>query len=163
MTNAAYKGMGALVLGWGEWQALITPQSMNGAFGVPFPNGTVAANNTANFDLQSDPDSDDFSIGMEPPVAGASLAPPQIPTLNAPVIDNQIASGAYVVDPVQQQQSAAVGTALSTRRQPARPPPMRRTLRRPAERVPRGRRVSLPGRRVPGRPGAFGHRRVLRG
>jgi hypothetical protein len=87
---------------------------MNGAFGVPFPNGTMAANNTANFDLESDPDSEDFSIAMAPPVAGASLAPPEIPTLNAPVIDNQIASGAYVVDPVQQQQSAAVGTALST-------------------------------------------------
>ena len=37
ITNTAYKGMGALVLGWGLWQALITPQSMNGAFGELFP------------------------------------------------------------------------------------------------------------------------------
>jgi hypothetical protein len=33
MTNSAYKGMGALVLGWSKWQALITPDGLNGGFG----------------------------------------------------------------------------------------------------------------------------------
>jgi RHS repeat-associated protein len=114
MTNAAYKGMGALVLGWNWWEALITPQSMNGAFGVPFANGTVAANNTANFYLESDPDSEDFSITMEAPVSGASLAPSQIATLNAPVIDNQIGNNVYVADPIQLQESASIAATLNT-------------------------------------------------
>ena len=34
MTNSAYKGMGALMLGWSQWQALISPESLNGAFGA---------------------------------------------------------------------------------------------------------------------------------
>jgi RHS repeat-associated protein len=36
VTNAAYKGMGALILGWSLYQALITP-GMNGAFAEQFP------------------------------------------------------------------------------------------------------------------------------
>ena len=39
MTNSAYKGMAALVLGWGQWQALITPGGLNGAFGENLPDG----------------------------------------------------------------------------------------------------------------------------
>jgi len=114
MTNSAYKGMAALVLGWGEWLALITPESLNGAFGANFPSGTIAAVNTPNVALWADPDSDDFSVDLEPPSQGATLAPAQIATVNATVVDNQIANNDYVVDPVQVEQSAAIGAALGT-------------------------------------------------
>ena len=114
ITNAAYKGMGALVLGWGLWQALITPQSMNGAFGERFPYGTVAAANTLNYDLWDDPDADEFSIGMQPPSSWLTLAPSQIPLFNAPVIDSQIGSGAFALDPVEIAASSAIGATLNT-------------------------------------------------
>jgi RHS repeat-associated protein len=114
ITNAAYKGMGALVLGWGLWQALITPQSMNGAFGERFPFGTVAAANTLNYDLWDDPDADEFSIGMQPPSSWLTLAPSQIPLFNAPVIDSQIGSGAFALDPVEITASSAIGATLNT-------------------------------------------------
>ena len=53
VTNAAYTGMGALVLGWGKWQALITPDSINGAFGEYFPYFSVSSQNTWNWDYSN--------------------------------------------------------------------------------------------------------------
>ena len=114
ITNTAYKGMGALVLGWGLWQALITPESMNGAFGDYFPYGTISAANTLNYDLWDDPDEDEFGMDMAAPEPGESVAPPQIPTLNASVIDSQIGSGDYVLDPVQLAASSSASTLLNT-------------------------------------------------
>ena len=53
MTNSAYKGMAALVLGWGQWLALITPGGLNGGFAVNLPDGTIAPPATVNWNLSS--------------------------------------------------------------------------------------------------------------
>jgi len=42
ITNSAYAGMAALVLGWNQWQALISPQNLNGGTGTPLPNPVTA-------------------------------------------------------------------------------------------------------------------------
>ena len=59
MTNSSYKGMGALILGWSKWQALITPGSMNGAFGSYLPSFTMSPVNTPAFYLSSTDDTGD--------------------------------------------------------------------------------------------------------
>ncbi len=72
ITNSAYSGMAALILGWGQWQALITPQSLNGAFGENFPPNTIAPENTVNFFLDG---SDDPTLSTTAVGAGTVLAP----------------------------------------------------------------------------------------
>jgi RHS repeat-associated protein len=77
MTNSAYKGMGALILGWSKWQALISPQSLNGAFGQPFPLlSTMTPNNTINFGLNNN---DDYTMTLNPLPSGTALAPTTAP------------------------------------------------------------------------------------
>ena len=49
ITNSAYAGMAALVLGWNQWQALISPQNLNGGTGTPLPNNAVSAGNAPNY------------------------------------------------------------------------------------------------------------------
>ena len=74
MTNSAYKGMGALVLGWSKWQALISPQTLNGAYGQPFSSLTaISPPNTLNYSLNND---DGFNISFYPPASGTTLTPP---------------------------------------------------------------------------------------
>jgi RHS repeat-associated protein len=73
MTNSAYKGMAALVLGWGSWAALISPGSLNGGFGEYEPPQTIAPINTDNYDLGYNNGS--FSISFTPPASGTQFAP----------------------------------------------------------------------------------------
>lgn len=42
MTNSAYKGMGALILGWSRWSALISPGGLNGAFAEQFQDYSIS-------------------------------------------------------------------------------------------------------------------------
>ena len=69
MTNSAYAGMAALILGWSQWQALISPLNLNGAFGQLLSVGAVG--NTDAYDLSDD---DDFSIAMTSPAPDTTLA-----------------------------------------------------------------------------------------
>ena len=48
------------------------------------------------------------------PGEGEWLAPPQIPTINASVIDNQIGNGDFVLDPIQLATSSSAGNLLNT-------------------------------------------------
>jgi len=75
MTNSAYAGMAALILGWNQWQALITPQSLNGGFGQP----VAGVGDTTAYDLSDD---DDYSISMTPAASNTQVAPTTASSLN---------------------------------------------------------------------------------
>ena len=80
VTNSAYKGMAALILGWGTYAALISPSGINGGFGEDFPSLTTM--NPVNLDyLNLNYFNDDFSITLNQPTTGSTLAP----MANAPV------------------------------------------------------------------------------
>jgi RHS repeat-associated protein len=51
VSNSAYAGMGALILGWNQWQALISPENLNGATGTPLAPNSVSPGNIDNYDL----------------------------------------------------------------------------------------------------------------
>jgi YD repeat-containing protein len=72
MTNSAYEGMAALVLGWGNWEALISPQSLNGAFGQPFQLLSISAGNTINYQLNND---DGYTLTFNQPASDSTIAP----------------------------------------------------------------------------------------
>jgi hypothetical protein len=67
ITNSAFKGMGALVLGWNQWQALISPGSLNGGFGEYFASYTMTRINALRFDLNGD---NDYKLALSTPVSG---------------------------------------------------------------------------------------------
>jgi RHS repeat-associated protein len=103
MTNSAYKGMAALVLGWSKWQALITPGGMNGAFGSYFPSYTMSPVNTPSFFL-TNPDSPTITLNQI--VSGTTLALDSTPDFNYSTYYNQLFNGNYVIDPTLQSWSS---------------------------------------------------------
>jgi len=107
MTNSSYKGMAALILGWSEWQALITPSSMNGAFGSYFQPDTISAFNTPSFSLVN---ADEPTISLAPPVTGATLAQNSVPDFTTSTYFNLLQSGTYVIDPTQLAWSTTTAT-----------------------------------------------------
>ena len=98
MTNTAYKGMGALILGWSKWQALITPGNMNGAVGSYFPFNTVTAVNTPAFFFSN---LDNPTIALIAPVSGTTLAQNSTPDFNFSTYNSQLAGGTYAFDSTQ--------------------------------------------------------------
>ncbi|HZQ45850.1 MAG TPA: DUF6531 domain-containing protein, partial [Verrucomicrobiae bacterium] len=97
MTNASYRGMGALVLGWNQWQALITPTSLNGAFGIAFPPNTFSGTNFVNYT----PSPDNTSISFNQPAAGTQLAQNNAPNFDTLINYNALTGGFDVIDPSQ--------------------------------------------------------------
>lgn len=73
VTNAAYKGVAAMILGWGNWTAAISPSSLNGGFGENLPSGTFSPANTTTFDLTAY--NDVYAMILGSPTAGTSLVP----------------------------------------------------------------------------------------
>jgi RHS repeat-associated protein len=101
MTNSAYVGMGALVLGWNQCSALISPQSLNGGFGQRFLYfGDDSAGNTVNYDLEDD---GDYSMGMDPPGYDYSLAPDQFTYWDALNDAGDLSGGLTVLTPFEGQ------------------------------------------------------------
>ena len=97
MTNSAYKGMAAFILGWSKWQALITPQSLNGAFGQPlYSLMDVSEGNTGNYDLSEGEDDDGFSMSFDPPSANTTLFPSVTTDFNFQNNVNQILNNGAV-------------------------------------------------------------------
>ena len=97
MGNSAYSGMGALVLGWSQWQALISPQSLNGGFGEDLPDQTVSPINTINYNLQDN--NGDLSIALNPPASQTTLLPTEVANFDTLDTYNQILNGTYAYDP----------------------------------------------------------------
>ncbi len=110
MTNSAYKGMGALILGWNKWQALISPQNLNGAFGQPFPLlSTMSPGNTINFDLNNN---DGFAMTLNPPLSGTSLAPINSSDFNYLNTYNSILDNTYVFSGYDANWNSSVNTVF---------------------------------------------------
>jgi len=114
MTNSAYAGMAALILGWNEWEALITPQSLNGAFGQNLPPGTVSPGNAGNYVLGN---SGDFTLTMTLPASGTTLAPTTTPTIDyqntiTEMDNNQLVLSSF--DSSYQNQVAAVDNSSTS-------------------------------------------------
>jgi RHS repeat-associated protein len=96
MTNSSYEGMGALVLGWNQWQALITPTSLNGAFGTFFVIGTISSTNFPWFQLSNPTDP---YVSLNPPSIGALVAQNSAPNFDTSLFGNQLLAGYYVITP----------------------------------------------------------------
>lgn len=97
MTNSAYAGMGALILGWDNWAALISPNSLNGGFGgEDFPPGTVSAANTLNYDMFDN--NGDYSITLTQPASQSTVMPDEVAGFNVASVASQTSSGNYVFD-----------------------------------------------------------------
>jgi YD repeat-containing protein len=110
ISNSSYKGMGALILGWSKWQALITPSSMNGAFGSYLPSFTMSPVNTPAFYLSSTDDTGDggtYTMALNRPASGTTLVQDAVPFFNDSTYYNQILGNSYVVDPFQQNWSSS--------------------------------------------------------
>ncbi|MBI1176394.1 hypothetical protein GC207_03030 [bacterium] len=110
VTNAAYKGMAALVLGWGEWSALISPGSLNGGFGEKLSPGSVAAANTPNYDLSK---GEDLSLSLHQPANDTTLAPPQVASFDYAQTSTEIQNGVYAYDSVATNWSRSANTMMN--------------------------------------------------
>lgn len=111
MTNAAYKGMAALILGWDQWQALISPNSLNGGFaGQNLPANTVTAANTPNYNLSDN--NNDYSVVLNQPANNTTTVPDEIPLYDAPSVASQTST--FVVDPFTTAWAASVAQQLGT-------------------------------------------------
>ena len=110
MTNSAYAGMGALILGWNQWEALITPESLNGAFGQLFPPGTISADNSANFVLN---DTSDFTVALNLAIAGTDLAAPVTSVANVPSEANEIKIQVVGLSQFQDTQLQLAGSIMN--------------------------------------------------
>jgi RHS repeat-associated protein len=109
MTNSAYKGMGALVLGWSKWQALITPDGLNGGFGENLPYNSITDPNTPNMDLGN---GDNFTFTVQQPAPQTTLLADQVPTFNVQYDDNQIVNNNVGLTPYQLTQFGQEQTQL---------------------------------------------------
>jgi RHS repeat-associated protein len=111
VTNAVYKGMGALILNPYDFEALITPNSMNGGFGGQnFPANTVEAANTPNYNLSDN--NNDYSVALNQPANNTTTVPDEVPLYNAPSVAGQV--GNDVVDPFTTAWAADVSSQLGT-------------------------------------------------
>ena len=109
ISNPSYTGMGALVLGWGSCSALISPNSLNGAFGQALLPGTMSAVNASAFNLinNSDP-----TISLNQPASGAMLASTEVPTWDAQTAFKQLVNGSVVVDSFDSTAWSIAGSSL---------------------------------------------------
>lgn len=96
VTNAAYKGMAALILDWGQWSALISPGSLNGGFGENFSPGTISATNTPKYSLSRD---EELSLSLRTPASGTTQVPGQVASFDYTQVNSQIQNGDYAYNP----------------------------------------------------------------
>jgi RHS repeat-associated protein len=111
VTNAVYKGMGALILNPYDYEALITPNSINGGFGGQnFPANSVEAANTPNYNLSDN--NNDYEIALSQPASQTTTVPDEIASYDVSAVANQ--TGTYVVDPFTTASAADVSSQLGT-------------------------------------------------
>ena len=111
VTNSAYKGMGALILNPYDYEALITPNSMNGGFaGQNLPANTVEAANTPNYNVSDN--NNDYSAALNQPANNTTTVPDEIASYDAPSVASQV--GNDVVDQFTTVWAAGVSQQLGT-------------------------------------------------
>ncbi|HEV2319936.1 MAG TPA: DUF6531 domain-containing protein [Verrucomicrobiae bacterium] len=102
MTNALYKGMAALVLSPYNYEALISPSSLNGAFGSQyFPPGAISAVNTPNYNVLNYNDQYEATV-TQPTSANKTDDPADTALFNAAQENSYLSSGAYVANSTEQ-------------------------------------------------------------
>jgi RHS repeat-associated protein len=95
MTNSAYRGMGAMILSPYGYYALISPNSLNGAFsGQNLAANTVTAPNTTAYSVSDN--NGDYSVGLTQPASQTAVVPDEIAGYDASSVSSQISSGTYV-------------------------------------------------------------------
>jgi RHS repeat-associated protein len=98
MTNAAYKGMGVLLLEPNICLALISPGSINGGFaGQALPTSSVSAANSDNISLKDN--FDNYQITFSQPANNTTLTPDSASSFNATTVAAQESSGNTVNTP----------------------------------------------------------------
>ncbi len=113
ITNATYKGMGALILNPYGYFALISPFTINGGFaGQPLPANTVAAANTPNYSLSDN--NGDYSIDLTQPTSQTQVVPDEVSAIDAGSVAQATSSGTYVFDPMTTTETINVSTLLGT-------------------------------------------------
>jgi RHS repeat-associated protein len=107
MTNALYKGMGAMILSPYLYEALITPSTLNGAFAGTLLNpGSVSAANSSAYNVTAD--NNDFEASLTQPTSGNATTDPAETTLfNVPQEASFLTSGLFVANPTQQSADAS--------------------------------------------------------
>lgn len=110
ITNASYSGVGALILGWVNCQAVISPFSLNGGFGENLPPNSVSPANLGNFNLTM---SDTPTLTFQAPTSSTTLLPDQYANFNTSQLYNQIISGDYTTTPYDGTWSANVQSTLN--------------------------------------------------
>jgi RHS repeat-associated protein len=100
MTNATYRGMGALILTPYVYSALISPASINGGFaGQTLPPDTIAAANTINYQVAVN--NDDYEADLTAPTGtGSQMFDDNTANLTDPTAANQLVQGNDVVNQV---------------------------------------------------------------
>jgi RHS repeat-associated protein len=94
--NSSYQGMGALVLGWDQWAAEISPESLNGGFGTPFQLTSVTPGNTPYYNLANN-NNNSFTLSFNQPEAGTVLAPTTEPNFAYASTESAILNGEYSI------------------------------------------------------------------
>jgi RHS repeat-associated protein len=112
MTNSAYAGMGALILGWSQWQALISPESLNGAWGGYLQNNAIG--NVLAYSLSGDASP---TIALTAAPSDTQLAPTTASSFYYDQLLTGIQTGQYVLSPFDtawtSQGASIFGTSLS--------------------------------------------------
>ncbi|HEV2327615.1 MAG TPA: DUF6531 domain-containing protein [Verrucomicrobiae bacterium] len=98
MTNALYKGMAALILSPYDYEAIISPSSLNGGFGSElFAPATISPVNTPNYNVFNNNAS--YQADLSAPSSGNATAEPADTTLfNAPQEATYLGNGDYVAN-----------------------------------------------------------------
>jgi RHS repeat-associated protein len=86
--NGTYTGMAALILGWNQWQALISPRSLNGAFGQYLLDGTISP------DLALNPDG---TLDTNPNSVDTAFAPDSVLGIEFQDLITQIQNGQFAI------------------------------------------------------------------
>ena len=125
ITNASYSGLGVFLFQWNQWEAIISPSSLNGAFGENMPDGSISVNNTLNYNLSGDDSGGDNGdlggtdgggdgpvLTLQPPVSGSTLVPGESAPFNEAQMQSQISSGTYTLDPINITDEDALNALL---------------------------------------------------
>ena len=117
MTNAEYRGMGALILTPYAYSALISPSSINGGFaGQDLPPDTVSAVNTPNYNLADE--NGDIEMPMTAPTSDSQALSGESAAFLVPTTAAETANGDLVVTPtdaaIAVNESQVVGLPTGT-------------------------------------------------
>ena len=103
ITNAVYRGMGAMIFTPNAFYALITPYTINGGIGQYLQPGTVSQPGSAGYNVTAD--NDNYQASLNAPTSGNAMAQPaETASFNTSQEASYISGGEY--DPNSFRQTA---------------------------------------------------------